>query len=208
MVALLTPACSAIASMLTADRPRASIRSVAAARIAWRAGSLRGRPRDFPAPGAADSSLIRLAYGLRDVLPRTRGPVAPSVFPLRSLGNCTISFHINPSSRTIHGISHRPTHYSLGVIAHRNHRGRRGMIARRGLPWRSAAAAVAAAMLAGALAACSGSSSAGSAYAPTPASASTAPGATGETGAPGATGAPGTTGTAATDPATSTQSCV
>jgi beta-N-acetylhexosaminidase len=79
------------------------------------------------------------------------------------------------------------------------------MIARRGLPWRSAAAAVATAMLAGALAACSGSSSAGSAYAPTSASTSTA---TGATGAPGPTGAPGAAGTAATDPATSTQSCV
>src|SRR5580698_9893871 len=45
MVALLTPARSATASMLTADRPRASSSSAAASRIASRAFSLRGRPR-------------------------------------------------------------------------------------------------------------------------------------------------------------------
>src|ERR1700683_3588664 len=45
MVALLTPARSATASMLTAERPRASSSSAAASRIASRAFSLRGRPR-------------------------------------------------------------------------------------------------------------------------------------------------------------------
>src|SRR5687768_6022154 len=45
MVALLTPALSATASMLTAPNPRSRSSSAAASRIACRAFSLRGRPR-------------------------------------------------------------------------------------------------------------------------------------------------------------------
>src|SRR5579871_2738751 len=52
MVALLTPALSATASMLTADRPLASRSCAAASRIALCAAWLRGRPRPVPVPGA------------------------------------------------------------------------------------------------------------------------------------------------------------
>src|SRR5580698_2985103 len=56
MVALLTPARSATASMLTADRPRASSSSAAASRIASRAFSLRGRPRRGASAVASSSA--------------------------------------------------------------------------------------------------------------------------------------------------------
>src|ERR1700683_3573590 len=56
MVALLTPARSATASMLTADRPRASSSSAAASRIARRAFSLRGRPRRGASAVASSSA--------------------------------------------------------------------------------------------------------------------------------------------------------
>src|ERR1700733_2703477 len=58
MVALLTPARSATASMLTADRPRASSSSAAASRIASRAFSLRGRPRRGASAVASSSAAV------------------------------------------------------------------------------------------------------------------------------------------------------
>src|ERR1700685_2617883 len=68
MVALLTPARSATASMLTADRPRASSSSAAASRIASRAFSLRGRPRRG-ASGAASSSAARSSACITETMP-------------------------------------------------------------------------------------------------------------------------------------------
>src|SRR5580692_12993586 len=64
MVALLTPARSATASMLTADRPRVSSSSAAASMIALRAFSLRGRPRAgvLPLPEPPDASPRGLAW--------------------------------------------------------------------------------------------------------------------------------------------------
>src|SRR6202042_3796433 len=56
MVALLPPARSATASMLTADRPRASSSSAAASKIASRAFSLRGRPRRGASAVASSSA--------------------------------------------------------------------------------------------------------------------------------------------------------
>src|SRR5580693_5022725 len=56
MVALLAPARAAMASMVAAGRPPVSIRSPAAARMASRADSLRGRPRGrWAAAGPASS---------------------------------------------------------------------------------------------------------------------------------------------------------
>src|ERR1700756_3675744 len=82
MVALLTPACSATASMLTADRPHASRRSAAAARIAWWACSLRGRPRGAPSVVIAWSRRLRL--GTRESVQylEQAGDVAASVTQL------------------------------------------------------------------------------------------------------------------------------
>lgn len=76
------------------------------------------------------------------------------------------------------------------------------MTVRRVLPWRPAVSVVAAAALAGALAACSTTTSAGAAYSPS-ASASATPGA----GA-SPSSAPETTSTPSADPAATTESCV
>src|SRR3954452_8614323 len=65
MVALLTPAVSATASMLTAPSPRDSSSSAAASRIAWRAFSLRGRPRFGAAADALPSTVMPLSAGER-----------------------------------------------------------------------------------------------------------------------------------------------
>src|SRR5829696_7851100 len=65
MVALLTPAVSATASMLTAPSPRSSSNSAAASRIAWRAFSLRGRPRFGAAADALPSTVMPLSAGER-----------------------------------------------------------------------------------------------------------------------------------------------
>src|SRR5689334_21194752 len=88
MVALLTPARSATASMLAASSPCVRRRSVAASRIALCARSLRGLPRRRGVDGAVIAVMNRicppknetrssLRLGRSRVQPRTKAPLTP-----------------------------------------------------------------------------------------------------------------------------------